>query len=91
MLARPRVNRNGAASSTDHSVGGPAVLAYLTDTSSRALCYYAPCSHASVVALCDFNDTAVATYCTHHGRIALKEYGRALEEHLAEGRDSQVA
>ena len=79
------------ASPAGRVAGDPAILAYLSDTASRALCYYAPCSHVSTVALCDFTDTVVATYCAGHGRLALREYGQALEKRLAEARDSRVA
>lgn len=80
---------NGARVITDRrtAAGGATILAYLKDTASRVLCFYAPCSHRSTVALCDYDDTEVASYCTGHGRQALKEYGRALEERLAEAEE----
>lgn len=65
-----------------------ATLAYLKETPSRVVCYYAPCSHVSVVALCDHNDTEVASYCLSHGRQAVKEYVRALQERIAENEAS---
>lgn len=55
------------------------VTAFLRETASRVLCFYAPCPQQTRVALCNADGQVVAAYCRSHGRIALREYGLALE------------
>ena len=66
----------------------PMILAYLRDTKARVLCYYAPCSHEATVALCNYADVEVGSYCVGHSRLALREYGKALEARITEDRGS---
>lgn len=64
--------------------GEGVVLAFLKETALGVLCFYAPCSHRSRVSLCNQAGIEVASYCDHHARQALREYGAALEERFGE-------
>lgn len=66
----------------------PMLLAYLRDTESPVICYYAPCSHNATLDLCNYDDATVGSYCAGHSRQALREYGKALEARLSEEEDS---
>lgn len=82
MFAR-RDNRQTAIS-VGRAGTEPTILAYLRDAEPGVLCFYAPCSHDSAVILCNYDDVAVGSYCAGHGRLALRQYGKALEARLAD-------
>lgn len=54
--------------------GGGTSVAYLRQTTPGVICYYAPCPRSSTLALFNAENAAVASYCRHHGRQALREY-----------------